>query len=139
MTRAAIERIGRRAYDERQLAVWSEGHTSEDRFRERSEAGHLIVVAADRNDMAVGYALWEPDGHFDMLYCHPEHAGKGLGGRLVAHVLTKARARGLDRMWTEASDLARPVFERAGFEVVERKKFDLRGVSIHNWAMEVRL
>ena len=139
ITRAAIVGIGRRAYNDAQIAVWSESHTSARRFVERAEDGHRIVIADDKSGTAVAFALWEPDGHFDMLYCHPDHASQGLAGRLIEHVLGQANARGLDRMWTEASDLARPVFERAGFAVLQRREFDLHGVTIHNWAMEKRL
>lgn len=40
------------------------------------------------------------------------------------------------RFFTEASELARGLFEREGFALVSRRDFVLRGVSIHNYAME---
>ena len=38
-------------------------------------------------------------------------------------------------MFTEASELARRLFERKGFVVVERQNLMIRGVAIHNYRM----
>jgi putative acetyltransferase len=51
-------------------------------------------------------------------------------------VLEHARAAGISRLFVEASENARPVFERAGFIVMRRRDFDVGGVAIHNYAME---
>jgi putative acetyltransferase len=48
--------------------------------------------------------------------------------------LDQARQRHLARMLTEASELARPVFARAGYRLLHR-----RDVPIHNCAMEKHL
>jgi putative acetyltransferase len=51
-----------------------------------------------------------------------------------------ARDHGITRLYTEASDLARPAFERAGYSVTHKREFAIahedRDVPIHNWAME---
>ncbi|MBB3032974.1 hypothetical protein [Alteriqipengyuania lutimaris] len=52
---------------------------------------------------------------------------------------------GATRLYTEASELARPAFERAGYHgaferagyhVSHRRDFEVDGVAIHNFAME---
>lgn len=139
VTRLAIERIGRLAYSDAQLTVWLANQENDARFSNRVSNGHRIVAACDKQDKPAAYALWEPNGHFDMLYCHPDHAGRGLAGQLIERVLSDAKALHLERIWTEASDLARQIFERAGFAMLGRREFDLRGVPIHNWSMEARL
>jgi putative acetyltransferase len=48
---------------------------------------------------------------------------------------TAARAQGIQRLFTEASELARRFFERKGFTVLERQDMILRGVPIHNYRM----
>jgi putative acetyltransferase len=50
-------------------------------------------------------------------------------------VETAARERGIARLYTEASELARRFFERKGFTVKERRDMVLRGVDIHNYSM----
>lgn len=46
---------------------------------------------------------------------------------------------GARRLHAEASETARPVFERAGFSVTARRDFEVAGVPIHNWAVEKSL
>ncbi|KEO91343.1 hypothetical protein EH31_01375 [Erythrobacter longus] len=136
LTLDAIRNIGARAYSPEQVEVWASGHTSAQRFTQRAKAGHHIYVMADDADMPVAYALLEPDGHLDMLYRSPTHAGRGLASQLLAHAEEQAHRLGVTRLYTEASELARTPFERAGYAVTERRDFELRGTRIHNYAME---
>lgn len=139
LTLDAIQTTGARAYSAEQVEAWSAGHIAPERFVARADAGHRIYVMADSSGVPAAYALLEPDGHLDMLYCSPDHAGQGLAGRLLQHVEDVARELGVPRLYTEASELARRPFERAGYRMMERRDFEVRGVAIHNYAMEKRL
>ena len=143
VTREAIVVIGAHAYTPEQVDVWASRHHDATRFVERAGLGHAIWVVVDHADAPVAYALLEPDGHLDMLYCHPDHTRRGLAGELLAHAEMHARGEGLERLYTEASELARPAFERAGYGVTQRRDFEIEGrngpVAIHNYAMEKRL
>ncbi|MBX7502645.1 GNAT family N-acetyltransferase [Qipengyuania sp. YG27] len=140
---AAIAEIGPHAYSPEQVAAWSARHPGPERFRERVAAGHAIFVAADAEDRPVAYVLIEPDGHLDHLYNHPEHTRRGLATQLLATAEAHAAALGVQRLYTEASDLARPAFERAGYVATKKREFTIahegREVPIHNWAMEKRI
>ena len=46
-----------------------------------------------------------------------------------------ARAQGIRSLFTEASELARRLFEHKGFAVEERQDLVIRGVAIHNYRM----
>ena len=81
----------------------------------------------------------ETDGHLDLLYCHPAHAGKGLASRLLGMIETDARKLALPRLYTEARGLALPVFARADFNMIARRDFQIGGVSLHNYGIEKRL
>lgn len=87
----------------------------------------------------VGYGDLESDGHIDHLYCRPEAAGTGVAATLLEELITRARDSGIERLYVEASELARGLFERRGFTVLHRRDFDVRGVAIHNYAMEKQL
>ena len=140
LTVAAIRAIGARAYSPDQVAGWAARHTDAARFCTRAKAGDTILVAADGDDAACAYTVLEPDGHLDMLYCHPDHAGHGLAAALLAAAEQQARAAGGKRLFTEASELARPVFARAGYVLLHRRDFTIphagRAIPIHNYAME---
>lgn len=137
---AAIAEIGPHAYSAEQVAAWSARHPDASRYRERVADGDVIFVAADAQGRPVAYALIAPDGHLDHLYTHPEHTRRGLAAQLLARVETYAAAHAVERLYTEASEIARPAFERAGYVATRRREFTIahadREVPIHNWAME---
>lgn len=137
---AAITAIGSHAYAPEQVRAWAGRHGGAQMYRRRAAEGHLIFVASDGDDMAVAYALLEPDGHLDRLYNHPDHSRRGLALQLLAQAERHARGAGIARLFTEASELARPAFERAGYSVQHRRDFEIEhdgaAVAIHNYAME---
>ncbi len=150
VTQAAIATIGAGHYSAEQLDAWAARHPGPERFIERVASGAQIWVAADIEDAPVAYALLEmvlgqgrQSGHLDMLYCHPDHTRRGLAGQLLATAEQAARMIDADRLFTEASELARPAFERVGYTVLHRRdvtiEHDGRMVDIHNYAMEKRL
>lgn len=140
LTLAAIRAVGSARYSADQVNAWASRHPGPERFVKRAERGSHILVAVSPDDQVAAYSLIEPDGHLDMLYCHPEHTRRGLADKLLAASEQYARERKLRRLYTEASELARPAFERAGFVVQHRRDFDIehdsKAVAIHNYAME---
>jgi putative acetyltransferase len=69
------------------------------------------------------------------VYCAPEAVGIGLGGRLVAALIDAAEQQRITALFVEASDAARPMFERHGFVVTARNELERHGVVLHNWSM----
>jgi len=142
LTLAAIRQTTLRAYSPEQVAAWSARY-SPARLLESAARGDVILVAADADDRPAAYTILEADGHLDMLYCHPAHTGRGLGLRLLNEAEEAARKLGVEQLYTEASELARPVFERAGYALLHRRDFAIPGddgaVAIHNYAMEKQL
>lgn len=133
---AAIREVGSHAYAPEQVEAWAARHPGPAMYRRRASEGHAIILAVDADDAPVAYAVLEPDGHLDRLYNHPQHTRRGLASRLLAAAEEHARTLGLSRLYTEASELARPSFERAGYAVTHRRDFEIDGVPIHNYAME---
>jgi putative acetyltransferase len=111
---------------EPRTAGWAHGEASD---------GRLVLVAADADDRPVAYIDLEPDGHIDRVFCAPEAAGQGIASRLYDAVEAAAREQGIRSLFTEASELARRLFERKGFAVAERQDLVIRGVAIHNYRM----
>ena len=83
----------------------------------------VILAAADANDRAIASTLLEAGGHLGTLFCRPDHAAKGLGLALLAEAQTSARAQGVTCKSAKASELARPVFARAGYTLLHRCDF----------------
>lgn len=139
----SIEQIGPHAYTPEQVAAWAARHEDARRFVERSRAGQTILIAVDEGDTPLAYAILESDGHLDHLYCDPAHTRRGLAGALLREAEAAARRSGIELLYTEASELARASFERAGYHVTHRRDFEIshegKAIPIHNYAMEKRL
>ncbi|MEL7197032.1 MAG: GNAT family N-acetyltransferase [Pseudomonadota bacterium] len=145
LTAASIGVVGAARYSPEQIAAWGARHPGPERFLERTDGGDLIWVAATPEDQPVAYALLEPpkadcSAHLDMLYCDPAHTRQGLADRLLTAAEEHAKQHGVNRLYTEASELARSAFERAGYAVTQRRDFTIphagNDVPIHNFAME---
>ncbi|MFO6447237.1 GNAT family N-acetyltransferase [Erythrobacter sp. NE805] len=138
ITLAAIRTTALAAYSPEQVEAWAARYSVQ-RLLNGAGKGDTILVAADAADAPLAYTVLEAGGHCDMLYCHPEHTGKGLALALLEAAEAEARAQGVVRLFTEASELARPVFAKAGYEVLHRRDFAIphedREVAIHNYAM----
>lgn len=96
-------------------------------WAERAAATHTCFVVVD-GSAVVGMA-WLAEtqrppspgssdrrsGDLQSVYVVPELRGQGWGGRLVAHVLAGAAARGLEHVTVHASAASTSLYLRAGF------------------------
>jgi putative acetyltransferase len=96
----------------------------------------MVLVAVNERDRVVGYIDLEASGHIDHLFCAPEVVGHGVASQLCDATEAAAREQGIIRLFVEASEPARRLFERRGFEVLERQELIRHGVAIHNYRME---
>lgn len=134
--REAVTALSRRDYSEDQIAAWLKSLPDEDETRARCGDGRLTLVAASEPGEVVAFIELENDGHIDLLYAHPDVAGKGVALGLFAELEDHARSMGLSRLYVEASEPARRFFEKQGFRTTKRRDFVIHGVPIHNYAME---
>jgi GNAT superfamily N-acetyltransferase len=84
---------------------------------EQVQAGNVRVVTDD-DDVPVGFSAIIIRGErveLDGLFVAPEWMRRGLGGALVADVVTRARSAGARRVEVVANPGAVPFYERHGF------------------------
>ncbi|WP_174297836.1 GNAT family N-acetyltransferase [Sphingomonas bacterium] len=130
---AAVHGLAARDYSPEQRRAWSATLGDPARWTARAADGRTTLVAVDAADKPIAYADLERDGHIDQFYRHPDHPS--CAATLYHALEAVARAWGLARLHTEASEPARRFLERRGFVAAARRDFVLHGVSIHNWAM----
>ena len=136
---ASVHRIGRPHYSPAQVDAWAPAVPDPARFRARAADGRALLVAVDESGAPLAYGDLEADGHIDHLFCRPDAAGTGVAAAVYAALEAEARARGIGRLYVEASEPARRFFLKQGFVLVARRDFEIAGVAIHNFAMEKRL
>jgi putative acetyltransferase len=136
--RAAVRQIGARDYNAAQVDAWA-GGVSAERLGARLGDGRRALVAVGDGDAPLAFGDLEADGHIDFLYAAPDAAGKGITAALYDALEAHARAHGMARLYTEASEAARRFFLKKGFAVVTRRDFVIGSIPMHNYAMEKRL
>lgn len=116
--RASITELTADDYSEAQQDAWMAAADDEDAFRDRLSARLTLIATLDGSP--IGFASLA-DGHeIDMLYVHPAAAGRGAGAMLVDALEKLAQAHGATRLTVDASDTARPFFEKRGWTAQRR-------------------
>jgi len=131
---ASVRELGSRDYSVAQIEAWASLAPSTEALAGRMEDGRTRLVAV-MGEIA-GFIDVETDGHIDLLYVAPAATGLGVARLLLETAEALAPLSGASRLYAEASETARPVFERLGFTVSARRDFEVAGVPIHNWSVE---
>ena len=134
---ASVRSLGARDYAPAQIEAWAALAPSPADLDRRMADGRTRLVAVTE-DIA-GFIDVEADGHIDLLYVAAAAAGQGVGRLLIETAEALAPLSGATRLYAEASETARPVFDKLGFSVIARRDFEVAGVPIHNWAVEKTL
>jgi putative acetyltransferase len=116
--RSSIHELAADDYDEEQREAWASRADDEQGFGARL-TGALTLLAMIDGEVA-GFASLKGAEEIDMLFVEPEFARQGAGSALVEALTKLAQARGAKRLTADASDTARPLFERQGFTAQKR-------------------
>ena len=79
-----------------------------------------LTLLAVIDGAIAGFASLKGAEEIDMLFVDPEFARQGAAGALIEALTKLAQARGAKRLTVDASDSARPLFERQGFTAERR-------------------
>ncbi len=121
-------------YTEEQVRVWACFGRVSAAFRAFILEPETIVAVSDDGEV-IGFAGLESDGHVASLYVSGAHMRRGVGSRLMKQILTMALDRGIRRMYAEASDFSRRVFEKCGFSLAGVEEVERGGVSFERYLM----
>jgi putative acetyltransferase len=147
---AAIEQLGPGAYDDEQVAAWAERPDGAEPYREQARADDdEVFVVAERGaprtaesreapDEVVGFGHLVPPGERDedhpdgegevrAVYVHGDHARKGVGSALLAHLEAAARERDLSSLVLWSSSNAVGFYEHHGYERVRETTHETTG------------
>ncbi len=131
---SAVREIACADYSPEQVAVWAPDERDPDAWATRMQ-GLQPFVACDDDGVPCGYADLQADGYIDHFFVAGWAARRGVGSALMRRLHQEAALRGLTSMYAHVSLTARPFFETFGFEVVDAREVDVRGVRLRNFLM----
>ena len=124
-------------YDEVQRQAWAPDIPEPPGWQAR--LGPQTVFVAERGGSVIGFMSLTRSGCIDLAYMLPDAIGQGVARSLYEQILSTALRDGLTRLYTEASHLALPFFQRQGWRVVKRQTVSRNGVALENFVMETEI
>jgi putative acetyltransferase len=134
---SSIEELTGDDYTAAQQQAWAAMADDDEGFASRLAGG--LTLVATMNGSPVGFAAMQGNQQIDMLYVHPAMSGQGVGSMLLDALERLAVARGATRLTADASDTARPFFERRGFVSRQRNSVSCGREWLVNTTMEKKL
>jgi putative acetyltransferase len=132
--RESIEQLTQDDYDDDQREAWAASADDPQEFGARL-AKALTLIASIEGEV-VGFASLAGPDKLDMLYVTPDAAGQGVGSTLVDALERLAGARGAKAIAADASDTARPFFEKRGYVAQSRNTMLVNGEWLANTTMQ---
>ena len=131
--RTAIEELAADDYDAEQREAWASRADDEAAFG-KGLAAMLTLIAVVEGE-AAGFASLKGADVIHMLYVAPEYARLGAAAALVDALTKLAGARGAKRLTVEASETAKPLFDKLGFAAQSRNVVEVGGEWLANTTM----
>ncbi len=138
LMRRSILELAIKNYSTAQVTAWAARVSDAHAFHTRATDGRTIWVAVNETG-PLAFIDLEPNGHIDLFFCTPETTGTGTASKLFDTLETHARQTNIKTLTTNASETAKRLFLKNGFELVERCEIEINGVGIHNFVMEKEL
>lgn len=133
----SVHELTAAAYDETQRYAWASRTPHLDTWRQRLDSLETLV-AEEGSDLA-GFISYDTDGTIDLIFTAPNFARRGIASALYHEAEKQLIALGVKELTTESSVVARPFFERHGFEVVDEQRVTVRGAQFLRYNMRKTL
>jgi putative acetyltransferase len=130
----SVHTVGKQFYNPEQLEAWSP--TTPDYNAWHNYLDSIKPELAVENDKVLGFLGFEDTGHVDRLYVHKDYQRRGVATQLYRYIEILALNNNIDKLFTEASYLAKPFFERMGFVIIKKNDVCRDGILLNNFSME---
>lgn len=126
-------------YDAIQREAWAPRPPNLDQWALRLRALQILLAQDAERSKLLGFVGYEEDGHIDLLFTSPAASRNGVASLLYGHAETALRSLNVREIFTEASLVSRPFFERQGFAVSAEQCVERRGAILRRFAMNKAL
>lgn len=133
---STARRLGPACYTPAQVEAWASVGTDLPAFADyvlladtwlAEAAGPASASGPGEGPALLGFSGMDAGGEVKSLYVHHSSQRRGLASHLLAHALARAQAGGIRHCAAWATPFSLPVFQRAGFRLVERVQAPFAG------------
>lgn len=120
-------------YTQSQREAWAPRVPDTTQWQERVSAQTAFV--AEHQGRLIGFMTLTSKGCIDLAFVTPDYMGRGVAYKLYDEIAHSAKALGIKEITTEASQLARPFFERQGWIVEKKQSVMIGEIALTNYLM----
>jgi putative acetyltransferase len=128
-----VKSVNSRDYLPSQIDAWAGEAPDPEKWRKR--LGIRKTFVAELDGSVVGFAELGAKGYIDALYVHERHQRKGIASALMTRIEAEAELLGVEILSTDASITAQAFFAKRGFETIQARDVEYRGVTFRNYRM----
>jgi len=133
----SVHAINPGVYSHDQKEAWAPTPPDYEKWSARLKIKQPFLGIIDNR--VVGFMELDPDGHIDCTYTHPDFQGRGVASALYEHLEIEAIGRHLNRLYVDASIIAKPFFAHRGFNLIQENNVQRNGNTLKNYTMEKHL
>lgn len=134
---AAVRVTAGSLYTPAQIEAWATW--PDDRIALRAFLQPGVLLVAEVEDQLAGLGYLHPADHLSLLYTAPAFGRRGIATLLCQALEAASRQAGCTGIYTEASKLSRPLFERQGYTVQHIEEVSHYGVDFRRYRMSKTL
>jgi putative acetyltransferase len=133
----SVHSIDPAIYSKQQQQAWAPLPINYEKWKARFEdkEPYLLIM----NSCITGFIELEPDGHIGCLYVLPKYQKQGIAAALLKYVINAAEDANMKCLHVEASIIARPFFNKFGFELVSENKVIRNNLILTNYSMSMKI
>lgn len=103
-----------------------------------ARSNKALIIALRENNQLIGTGFLS-ENELGGVYVHPDHQGLGFGSLIVEHLLLIARNKGLKSIHLDSTSIARSMYEKLGFHVIEPAIYMVGDVPLNYFKMEMEI
>ncbi|HTQ32449.1 MAG TPA: GNAT family N-acetyltransferase [Opitutaceae bacterium] len=132
--RDAVITLGSQAYNAEQVKVWATYPDDREKFAAQLLKG--LTLVCEENGTVAAFGQLAPFDHIALLYCSSPFSRRGFATAILQRLEDHARIQKIEKLCTEASRIAQPLFARQGFTVIEVERSIRLGVEFERFKMQ---
>lgn len=130
----SVRAIASEYYSPEQVSAWAAIPLDPDFFRNFILDATTLI--AEKNEKILGFAGIKDNGHIVSVYVHSDYLHRGIGSLLLGATLELAKLNKIVKVYAEASEFSKPLFEKFGFKNYDIEQAIRNGVKFDRYLME---
>lgn len=134
----SITRLGKEYYNQAQIEAWSSFADDLAAFQKWIDDA-ILILAMNQQGKIIGFSGMDEEGYIASLFVSSKENRKGVGAKLLAYQIARARKKSMQRITAYATQFSKPLFEKFGLKLTEVQNNEFKGVCFTRYFMMLEI